>query len=159
MSRQRGYSLAEMLVAAGIAGVLALAGLGIADLDGPDLSAAQVELSGSLDQAMNLAYHSGQNATVSMSQDRGLGHVPVHLSKRIRWGKPASVPMPPGVDAVKTATAGESMPRITVTPRHTALAATWFLNDGRDVLYLRVNGQERVVMMRWKHELKKWVRV
>ncbi|HJW09498.1 MAG TPA: hypothetical protein VJ483_07655 [Holophagaceae bacterium] len=159
MSRQRGYSFAEVLVATGISGVLALCGMGLSNMDGPDLTAAQMELKGSLDQAMELAYHSGHNAVVSMSRDKGVGHVPVHLSRRVHWGKLAGVPMPPGTDAVKAANTGESIPRITVTPRRTVLAATWFLNDGQDVLYVHVNGRDRIVMLRWKHGPRKWVRV
>jgi hypothetical protein len=117
-----------------------------------------VEIKGSLDQAFSLAFHSGQNAVVSMSQEKGVGHVPVHLSRRVRWGKPANVPMPPGVDAAKASASGEALPRIVVTPRRTVLADSWFLNDGRDVLYVRVNGQGRVAMMRWRHAQKKWVK-
>ena len=157
--RQKGFSLPEMLVVTGIAGVLGLGALGLADLEGPDLTAAQVELKGSLDQAFNLAYQSGQNVVVSMSQQRDIGHVPVHLSPRVHWGKPTAVPMPPGVEAPKAAAQGESQKRITVTPRHTALATAWFLHDGHDTLCVRVNGQGRVLMMRWCDKRKSWRKV
>ncbi|HJU84169.1 MAG TPA: prepilin-type N-terminal cleavage/methylation domain-containing protein [Holophagaceae bacterium] len=159
MTSQRGYSLAEMLVVTGIAGILALGGLGLADLEGPDLTAAQVELKGSLDQAFDLSYNSGQNVVVSMSQQKDIGHVPVHLSRRVHWGKPAQVPMPPGVDAPKAAAQGESQKRIVVTPRHTALATVWFLHDGHDVLCVRVNTQGRILMLRWCRERKTWRKV
>lgn len=157
--KQKGFSLAETLVVMGIAGVLGLGALGLSDLEGPDLTAAQAEIRGSLDQAFDLAFNSGRNVVVSMSQQRDIGHVPVHLSRRVQWGKPASVPMPPGVDAPKAASQGESMRRIVVTPRRTALAAVWFLHEGHDTLFVRVNGQGRVLMMRWCDKRRAWSKV
>ncbi|HJV37769.1 MAG TPA: hypothetical protein VJ528_02935, partial [Geothrix sp.] len=126
-----------------------------------ELSVAHQEIRGSLEQAFSLARARGSNVTVALGQATGAGeHLPVQLSRRIKWGKPAQIPLPPGMDAPAVATrTGEAHPILTVTPRHTALASTWFLNDGQEALCMRLSGQGRLQVLRWRRDRQKWVRV
>ena len=156
---ERGMSLMEMVVATGIAGALGLAGLGSFSLPSPALSVASQEITGSLDQAFCQAQASGQSVEVSASQTKDLGHLPVSLPRTVRWGLPAGIPLPPGEDStVRAAANGEAHPVITVSPRHTATATVWFLNDGEDALCIRVNDRGRVTSLRWRASRHRWGR-
>jgi prepilin-type N-terminal cleavage/methylation domain-containing protein len=157
--RQKGYTLAEVMAVTVILGVLVAAGF-TTRFQGCDLAVAQLELKGSLDQAFSEARARGRNVSVSMSNDSGTDVLPVRLPRTIRFGKPAHIPLPPGVTEPKVAaTTGEAHPRITVTPRRTATAALWFLNDGEEALCMRLNGHGSVLMYRWRSQLNRWVRV
>ncbi|MBI3130325.1 MAG: hypothetical protein HYZ13_03120 [Acidobacteria bacterium] len=158
--RQKGTTLAEVMAVTGILGVLAAAGVSTTRFNGCDLAVAQMELKGSLDQAFNEARARGRNITVSMSNDKKMDVLPVRLPRTIRFGKPAHIPLPPGVAAPKVAAkTGEAHPSITVTPRRTATAALWFLNDGQEAICMRLNGHGSVLMYRWRVSLNRWVRV
>jgi hypothetical protein len=61
-------------------------------------------------------------------------------------------------DPAKADTQGEAHRTITVTPRHTATASCWFLNDGEDVLCMRLSNRGRVRMLRWRAGNLRWVR-
>jgi hypothetical protein len=126
-----------------------------------DLSMAHQEIRGSLEQAFSLAWARGTNVTVALGQASGAGeHLRVQLSRRVKWGKPAHIPLPPGMDTPTVATrTGEAHPILTVTPRHTALASTWFLNDGREALCMRLSGQGKLQVLRWHRDRQKWTRV
>ena len=157
--RQRGMSLIELLAVTGIAGALGMGAFGAFRLPSPALAVAGREIQGSLDQAFTLARSSGQAVEVSASATRDLGHLPVCLPRTIRWGLPVGIPLPPRMDPTTRATAtGEAHKVITVTPRHTATATVWFLNDGQDALCLRVNGQGRLTLLRWRARQGRWGR-
>jgi hypothetical protein len=141
--------------------ILAMVGTGQWDTGGIELSAAHQEIRGSLEQAFTLARARGTNVTVALGAASGAGeHLPVQLSRKVKWGKPDHIPLPPDMDSpVVAAKTGEAHPIITVTPRHTTLASAWFLNDGREALCMRLSGQGHLQVLRWRQDLKKWTRV
>lgn len=160
-SQQQGSSLLELTVTMAVAAIIAVAGVFQLDGGGLELSAAHQEIRGSLDQAFTLARARGTNVTVALGKASGAGeHLPVQLGRHIKWGKPAHIPLPPDMDTPKVATlTGEAHPILTVTPRHTALASTWFLNDGREALCMRLSGHGRLQVLRWRRDLSAWTRV
>lgn len=158
-STAKGFTLVDTLAATGILGMLVAAGLTTTRIRGCDLAVAQLELKGSLEQAFSEARAKGRNISVSMSNEKRMDVLPVRLPKTIRFGKPAHIPLPPGVTPPKVAgTTGEAHPTITVTPRRTATAALWFLHDGDEALCMRLNGHGNVLMYRWRRNLNRWVR-
>jgi hypothetical protein len=130
-------------------------------MGGTELSAAHQEIRGSLEQALTLARARGSNVTVALGAASGAGeHLPVQLGRRVKWGKPDHIPLPPDMDAPTVASrTGEAHPILTVTPRGTALASVWFLNDGREALCMRLSGHGQLQVLRWRRDLKKWTRV
>jgi prepilin-type N-terminal cleavage/methylation domain-containing protein len=156
---QRGMSLIELLAATGIAGALSMGALGAARIKGPALTVAGQEIQGSLDQAFALARASGQPVEVSATSTKDIGHLPVSIPRSIHWGLPEGVPLPPHMGpTTRAATSGEAHTTITVTPRHTATATVWFLNDGEDALCLRVNDHGRANLLRWHASRHRWTR-
>lgn len=160
-NRQRGTSLLELTVTMAVAALVAAVGLSQLDSGGLELSVAHQEIRGSLEQAFILARARGRNVTVALGAATGAGeHLPVQLSRRVAWGKPDRIPLPPGMDApVVAGRTGEAHPIMTVTPRRTALANTWFLNDGQDALCMRINGKGQLQVLRWRHRQAAWTRV
>lgn len=158
---QQGASLLDVTVSMAVAAAMTVVCLAQWDTGSAELAVAHHEIRGSLEQAFSLARARGSNVTVALGQASGAGeHLPVQLSRRIKWGKPAQIPLPPGMDAPKAADrTGEAHPILTVTPRHTALASTWFLNDGREALCMRLSGQGKLQVLRWRQDRRKWVRV
>ena len=159
-SSQRGTSLLELTAGLAVSAILGAAGVHQWDATGVELTAAHHEIRGSVEQAFTLARARGTNVTVALGQRNGAGeHLPVQLSRRIKWGKPAGIPLPPGMDTpTVAATTGEAHAIITVTPRGTALASAWFLNDGRDALCMRLSGRGYLQVLRWRQDRKKWSR-
>ena len=158
---QQGSSLLELTVAMAVAAILGIvATLGF-DSGGTELTAAHQEIVGSLDQAFTLARARGTNVTVALGQASGAGeHLPVQLTRKVKWGKPDHIPLPPDMDApVVAAKTGEAHPIITVTPRRTTLASVWFLNDGQEALCMRLSGKGHLYVLRWRKDLKAWKRV
>ncbi len=159
-SAQCGHSMLELALATGISGLLALAGLARLDPGHIELDAAQNELVESLDQAFVLARARGSNVTVSLGSGSDPNHLPIRLGRRIRWGKPRTIPLPRGMDEPRWAGGrGEAHPSITVTPRHTATASLWFLNDGTEAVCMRLSGRGRLQLLRWRSAPGRWVRV
>jgi prepilin-type N-terminal cleavage/methylation domain-containing protein len=158
---RQGHSLLELTVVMAVLGILSLVGVTALDTGGIDLSLAHQEIRGSLEEAFTLARARGTNVKVALGRASGAGeHLAVQLSRKIRWGKPAHIPLPPGMDTpLVAADTGESHPVLTVTPRRTALASVWFLNDGREALCMRLSGQGQLQVLRWKPDRKKWLRV
>ncbi len=155
---QAGFTFLESVVTLAVAGTLAL-GLCSIDLDRQGLAAAQVELKATLDQAFLLAHHRGTSVRVMLKGDGSPDVLPLQLPRKVRWGLLPDVPLPRGMDDPKVADqGGEAHRTITVSPRHTATATTWFLNDGRDVVCMRLSGQGRMTLLRWKRDDRKWVR-
>jgi prepilin-type N-terminal cleavage/methylation domain-containing protein len=159
--RQRGTTLLELILALAVAGILAMVGTVSWDSGSMELSAAHQEIRGSLEQAFTLARARGTNVTVALGKASGAGeHLPVQLGRRVKWGKPAHIPLPQGMDAPTVASrTGEAHALLTVTPRHTALASTWFLNTGQDALCMRLSGHGRLQVLRWRRDLRRWTRV
>jgi len=144
----------------GIVGMLSVMGIGMAEPPQMDLTCVQQEIPAAVMQAMHLARERGKNVIVALGQP-GLGPdvLPVKLPARVKWGKPSSVPLPPGMDApTRAGTTGEAHARVTVTPRRTATATTWFLNDGTDALCMRLSGHGHLQMLRWRASSKSWTR-
>ncbi len=157
---QRGMSMLELTVAMGLSGVLALVGLAHWDTGHTELTAAQHELVESLDQAFVLARARGTDITVGPGTGTDPNHLPLQLGRKVRWGRPAAIPLPPGMDEpVRAGATGEAHPLITVTPRHTASASVWFLNDGEEAVCLRLSGRGRVHLLRWRARSRRWTRV
>nr|WP_320133680.1 hypothetical protein [uncultured Holophaga sp.] len=155
-----GFTLMESSLTLGIMGMLSLAGMSALDLGrGLALSGFQVELRGSLQEAFLRARASGRNVTVALGSPKAQDIIPLQLPQGVRWGLPAGIPMPPGMDpTVKATQTGEAHARITVTPRHTATASAWFLSDGRDALCMRLSGQGQLQMWRWIATRGSWTR-
>jgi hypothetical protein len=144
-----------------VVAILAVVGTACWDTGAMELSAAHQEIRGSLEQAFALARARGSNVTVALGAASGAGeHLPVQLTRKVKWGKPASIPLPPDMDApLVAAKTGEAHPILTVTPRRTALASVWFLNDGREALCMRLSGHGQLQVLRWRRDLLKWTRV
>lgn len=155
---QAGFTLMESIVTLAVMGSLAL-GVSTLDLDRPSLGTVQTELRATLDQAFTLAHHRGRSVKVSLRADKSPDVLPLQIPRRVKWGLLPGVPLPKGMDDPKVADqGGEAHATITVSPRHTATATTWFLNDGRDVLCMRLSGQGRMTLLRWRREDRTWVR-
>lgn len=160
-STQRGSSLLEVTLVMAVAAVLLAVGTALWDTDPVDLLAAQGEIRSSVEEAFILARARGTNVKVALGAASGTGeHMVVQLSRKVKWGKPDGIPLPPGMDApVVAARTGEAHPVITVTPRHTTLASTWFLNNGKEALCMRLSGNGRLQVLRWRRDRLKWTRV
>jgi prepilin-type N-terminal cleavage/methylation domain-containing protein len=155
---QAGFTFLESVVTLAVAGTLAL-GVCAIDLDRQGLTAARSELRTTLDQAFMLAHHRGTSVRVMAKADGSPDVLPLQLPKKVKWGLLPGVPLPKGMEDPKVADqGGEAHRAITVSPRHTATATTWFLNDGRDVVCMRLSGQGRMTLLRWKQDEGKWVR-
>jgi type II secretory pathway pseudopilin PulG len=158
---QRGSSLLELTITMAVAALLAVAGTVLLDSGGTELTAAHQEVRGSLEQAFTLARARGTNVTVAFGKATGTdGQVVVPFGRRVQWGKPAHIPLPPGMakPAVATLT-GTAHTTVTVSPRHTAEASTWFLNDGQEALCMRLSDHGRLQVLRWRRDLSSWTRV
>ena len=160
-SAQRGTSLLELTVVMAVAAILAVVGTVQWDSGGMELSAAHQEIRGSLEEAFILARARGTSVKVSFGKASGTGdQVVVPFGRRVQWGKPAHIPLPPDMDAPTVASrTGEAHAILTVTPRRTALASIWFLNDGKEALCMRLSGHGQLKVLRWRSEQMKWVRV
>jgi len=157
---QKGVTLVETSVVLAIVGILSSVGLGMTRTPDMELSCVQHELPAAVMQAMHLARARGKNVIVALGQP-GLGPdvLPVQLPKHVKWGKPSQIPLPKGMDdPTRADTTGEAHAKVTVTPRHTATAATWFLNDGTDALCMRLSGHGHLQLLRWRASRKSWTR-
>jgi type II secretory pathway pseudopilin PulG len=151
----------ETSLVLGIVGLLSAAAIGLAKPPQMDLTCIEQEIPATVMQAMHLARARGSNVTVALGTPAlGPDVLPLRLPSRVKWGKPAQVPLPKGMDdPVRADTTGEAHAKITVTPRHTATATTWFLNDGTDVLCMRLSGRCHLQLLRWRATKKAWGRV
>jgi len=157
---QLGVTLVETSLTLGILGLLSVAGLSLARAPQVDLTAIQMDLPAAVDQAKILARASGRNVTVALGHpELGPNILPVKMSSRVKWGKPSHIPLPKGMaDPAVADSTGEAHAKVTITPRHTATATTWFLNDGTDALCMRLSGHGRLQLLRWRDSRKAWVR-
>jgi hypothetical protein len=159
----RGFSFVETAVVLSILGAMGL-GLTAVDFDRSSLTTAQTELRSALDQAFVLAHHRGTSVTIRTRAEVGAPAapdvLPLQLPRRVKWGKLPGVPLPKGMNDPEVADrSGEAHTSITVSPRHTATASAWFLNDGRDTVCLRLSGRGRVTLLRWKRVKQTWEKV
>ncbi len=160
-SSQCGSSLLELTVVMAVTAILSATAALCLDIGSTELTSAHQEIAGSLYQAFSLARARGTDVKVALGKATGVGeHLPVALGRKVKWGKPDTIPLPPDMDApVVAAKTGEAHPIITVTPRHTTLASAWFLNDGQEALCMRLSGQGHLQVLRWRRDPKKWTRV
>jgi len=154
-------TLVETSIVAGILSLLTVVGIGSMRSPQIDLTCVEQEIPAAVMQAMHLARARGRNVIVALGESaQGPDILPVKLPSRVKWGKPAKVPLPPGMDAPTQADrTGQAHARVTITPRHTATAATWFLNDGTDALCMRLSGRGHLQLLRWRASRKVWTRV
>ena len=155
--RPRGYTTAETAISMAIVGILGATGVSMVDFGSQDLTTVQQEFQASLHEAFHLAWAQGKDVIVALGDPATPGIIPVRLPPKVKWGKPAFIPTPPGMDEPTRAdTTGSAHPRITVTPRHTATASAWFVNDGREAICMRVSGHGHIQVLRWKRSTQKW---
>jgi prepilin-type N-terminal cleavage/methylation domain-containing protein len=160
-SSQQGHSLLELTTTMAVAAILAVAGSVLLDSGRVELTIAHQEIHGGLEQAFTLARARGTNVKVAFGKASGPGdEVVVPFGRRVQWGMPNHIPLPPGMakPAVATLT-GTAHTTVTVTPRHTAEASTWFLNDGQEALCVRLSDHGRLQVLRWRKDLSSWTRV
>jgi type II secretory pathway pseudopilin PulG len=155
----RGFSLFEALLVLALLSGLALLGLGRLEWGRTGLGAVQGELRGALEQALLRARDQGCDLRVALRSGAGAIR-PLVLPPGVRWGLPRGVPPPPGMAPTTRAhLTGEAHDLITVTPNPSATAAAWFLHDGQDALCLRLSGQGRPQLLRWRHRPGQWSRL
>lgn len=156
--RSSGFTLVETSCVLGIVGLLAAVGAGLSRPPALALAAVQSDLDGALHQARHLARVRGATVRVSLGQADGAGEVlGLRLPRQVRWGKPERVPLPKGMaDPVKADETGQAHHIISFSPRGTATATTWFLSEGDEVLCVRMNGQARWRMLRWRPARGVW---
>ena len=154
-----GFSQVELLTAVAIVSALSLCGLALAEPTGLGLTVVSQDLQGCLDQAFHQARAQGRSVTIAPATSGGPNIIPIQIPRGVSWGKPDHIPLPPGMDAPKIATTtGEAHPRITITPRHTVTATAWFLHDGRESLCVRLSGQGRLEVLRYRLRSRRWER-
>ena len=158
--RCSGFSLVEVCLTMGIVGFLGATGASIMVLPSPGLSVVKDDLEGAMYQAFTQARAQGRDVHVALGAQAASSDVlPVNLPRNVKWGKLATVPLPPGMDEpIVAASTGEAHHRITVTPRHTVTATCWFLNDGKDVFCFRLSGRGQMHLLRWRAAKHKWGR-
>jgi prepilin-type N-terminal cleavage/methylation domain-containing protein len=173
-SSQKGSSLLELTVTMAVAAILAVIGAVSLDSGAAELTSAQQEIHGSLEQAFTLARARGTNVTVTFGTATNTGaqtsstvgkpndlntQVLVPFGRKVKWGKPTHIPLPPGMSTPVVATlSGQAHATVTVTPRRTAEASTWFVNDGKEALCVRLNDHGHVQVLRWHQHLARWTR-
>ena len=154
---QAGHTLLELTLVLGLMGLLTMLGASRVDLGAPGLAFLAGELRGILDQAFLQAQARGREVSVCLCGPGG--DVPsLRLPRGVRWGlPPTGVPLPPDLDLPRKAhLTGAAHARITVTPRGTATAGAWYLTDGKDALYLGLNGQGGLTVLRYRHRRRTW---
>lgn len=149
--------MAETALAMAIVSILAAVGVSMLDFGSNDLTTVQYEFQATLHHAFTLARAQGSDVIVALGDPKAPGIMPVKLPARVKWGKPSFIPTPPGMDEPKKAgKTGMAHARITITPRHTATASAWFVNDGREAVCMRVSGRGHIQVLRWRRSTRKW---
>ena len=166
-----GFSLTELLLALTLLALLCGMGAGAAGPCHAGLGVVQAELRAAVEQAFLQARAEGRSVLVALE-----GHTPacrarhpaapsgelppLILPRRVRWGLPPAVPLPPDAEASpETQRSGRAQACITVTPERTAVANAWYLTDGQDAVYLGLSGHGRITLLRWRQHLGRWGRI
>lgn len=121
----------------------------------PALRQASRELRTQLELAFRLATLHRRPVVLEPSRRAGSGQVAVRLPRGVRWGCPATIPLPPRLAATGWAT-GRPRP-ITVTPERRAAANVWFVHHGRQALCLCLELGGGVVIFRYRPLLGTWI--
>jgi len=118
----------------------------------PPLQAARRELRRSLRLAFRLA--TAHRRAVCVAPESAPGHLALRLPEGVRWGRPASVPLPPDL-AGSGWRPGRPRP-LTLLPQGRAAANVWFLHHGREALCLRLGLRGQVEFLRYRPRLGAW---
>lgn len=118
----------------------------------PPLQAAQQELRRNLHLAFNLA--TTHRCAVCVAPGAGPGHLALRLPEGVRWGRPASVPLPPDL-AGSGWRPGRPRP-LTLLPHRRAATNVWFLHHEREALCLRLGLGGQVAFHRYRPRLGVW---
>lgn len=119
------------------------------------LRAARRELRHRLELAFSLADTHARLVRLEPARPATGGQVSLRLPREVHWGRPSSVPLPPGL-ADSGWRGGRPRP-ITVMPRRRAAANVWFLHHGREALCLRLDLQGQVELLRYRPFLRTWI--
>jgi hypothetical protein len=120
----------------------------------PPLKAAQAELRRSLHLAFGLATTHHRAVVLEPYRQAREGQIAVNLPEGVRWGRPATIPLPPVL--VDTGWRGGRPRPITVMPQRRASANVWFLHHGRQALCLRLDLSGAVELLRYRPLLRAW---
>jgi hypothetical protein len=121
----------------------------------PPLRAAQSELRRSLHLAFRLASTHHRAVVLEPCRQATEGRIAVKLPEGVRWGRPATVPLPPSL-ADSGWRGGRPRP-ITVMPERRASANVWFLHHGKQALCLRLGLSGTVELLRYRPLLRAWI--
>jgi len=119
------------------------------------LRAAQAELRRSLQLAFGLASAHHRAVVVEPGRSAAEGRITVQLPEGVRWGRPATIPLPPSLS--DSGWRGGRPRPITVMPQRRASANVWFLHHGRQALCLRLDLSGSVELLRYRPVLGTWV--
>jgi len=122
----------------------------------PPLQAAHQELRRSLHLAFSLATAHGRAVCVAPAPEAGRGHLSLRLPEGVRWGRPASIPLPPAL--LDTGWRTGRLRPLTLLPHRRAAANVWFLHHGREALCLRLGLVGQVEILRYRPQLGAWTR-
>ncbi len=159
--RTSGFTLVESACVLGCLGLLVATGAAFGRPSGFELTTLQFELDAVLHQARHLARSRGSSVAVTLGRPEGsVDGLGVRLPRSVHWGKPAHVPLPKGMADPRWADqTGQAHACVTFGPRGTATATSWFLSQGDETLCVRMNGQARWRMFRWRPALGLWQEV
>jgi hypothetical protein len=120
----------------------------------PPLRAAQTELRRSLHLAFRLASTHHRAVVLEPCRQATEGRIAVKLPEGVRWGRPATVPLPPSL--ANSGWRGTRPRPITVMPERRASANVWFLHHGKQALCLRLDLSGTVELLRYRPLLRAW---
>jgi hypothetical protein len=118
------------------------------------LRRARRELQRNLHLAFRLASAHQRPVVLEPGFSCDKGCLSLHLPEGVRWGRPATVPLPPSL-ADSGWRGGKPRP-ITVMPQRRATANVWFLHHGREALCLRLGLSGTVEILRYRPVLRTW---
>ena len=122
----------------------------------PPLRAAQAELHRGLQLAFRLAATHQRPVVLEPLRPAAEGHLAVRLPAGVRWGRPASIPLP--LSLADSGWRGGRPQPITVMPQRRASANVWFLHHGQEALCLRLGLKGQVELLRYRPLLGAWLR-
>lgn len=120
------------------------------------LRRARRELQHNLHLAFRLAAAHQRPVVLEPGSTSGNGRLSIRLPEGVRWGRPATVPLPPSL--ANTGWKGGKPQPITVMPHRRAAANVWFLHHGREALCLHLGLSGAVEILRYRPVLGTWTR-